>query len=257
MTTGFDIIGSNKALQDHWVRRIVAYIVDWIILIVIGAAIGLVFLVLAPWDLYGFLFTGVIAVLYFLLFDLVAKGTPGKKILSLEVVATEGELDIGKVIIRNISKIFGLFLLIDWIVGMFTDGDPRQKMLDRVANVTVQRSDDRAYMEQQFRQMAYVPPHPTYQPPPGQPYQPQPQQPPQQPAQAPAGGWPHQEAQPKSDWPQHDPGQAPPQQQQPPPQQQTYQPPPGGAPTFCQNCGSTLSPGPDGRPTCAKCGAVY
>ncbi|MCK5290707.1 MAG: RDD family protein [Thermoplasmata archaeon] len=272
MTTGFDIIGNNKALQDHWLRRIVALIIDGIIIGVIAFLVSIVFWILSPIGFIGWFFSGLLMFLYFIAFEMMMGGTPGKKLLSLEVVSTqEGELSFVSSLMRNISKIFWVFLLIDWIVGMFTDGDPRQKMLDRYANTTVQRTDQRAYMEQQFRQMAYVPPHPTYQPPPGQPQQQsyQPSQQTQQQPQGQAGAWPHQEEKPKTDWPQHDPGQAPPQQQpqaqqqpqqqsyQPPPQQQASQPPQQDAPRFCQNCGTTLTPGADGRPTCGNCGKTY
>jgi uncharacterized RDD family membrane protein YckC/ribosomal protein S27AE len=286
MTTFIDIIGNNKALQDHWVRRIVAYIIDWIILVIIGAVIGFALIVLAPWQLWGFLFTGLLAFLYFVLSEILMGATLGKKLMSLEVVSTtpQAELDAGSVLFRNFSKLFGPLLLIDWIVGMFQDGDPRQKLFDRYANTVVQRTDQQAYMEQQFKQMAYVPPHPTYQPPPGQPqqpsYQPAPQ-PQQQPQQQPQGqAWPHQEQQPKPDWPEHDPGQAPPQQQPQAQPQQSYEPPPQqqpqaqpqqsyqpqqqagqplqqDAPRFCQNCGTTLTVGADGRPACGNCGKTY
>jgi uncharacterized RDD family membrane protein YckC len=266
MTTGFDIIGSNKALQDHWLRRIVALIIDGIILAVIAFLISIFFWILAPWGFIGWFFTGLLMFLYFIIFEMIMGGTPGKKMLSMEVVSTQqGDLDFVASLIRNVSKIFWVFLLIDWIIGMFTDGDPRQKFTDRYANTTVQRTDQQAYMEQQFRQMAYVPPHPTYQPPPGQPQQPSYQPPPQQQQQpqGQAGAWPHQEEKPKTDWPQHEPGQAPP-QQQPPQQQPAQQPPPQqqsqpqpDAPRFCQNCGGTLAPGPDGRPTCGNCGRTY
>jgi uncharacterized RDD family membrane protein YckC len=252
MTTGFDIIGSNKALQDHWLRRFVAYVIDWIIITIVVALIGIVLIILAPWGLWGFMFTGLMGFLYFVLSEIAMGSTLGKKVLSMEVVATEGELDAGSILVRNISKLFGLLLLLDWIIGMFQDGDPRQKWFDRFANTVVQRTDQQAYMEQQFKQMAYVPPHPTYQPPPGQPQQPS-YQPPQQTQQQPQGqaaAWPHQEEQPKPDWPEHDPGQAP-------PQQQANQPPQQDAPRFCQNCGTTLAPGPDGRQTCGNCGKTY
>ena len=262
MTTGFNIIGNNKALQDHWLRRIVALIIDGIIIGVIAFLVSIFFWILSPVGFIGWFFSGLLMFLYFIAFEMIMGGTPGKKLLSLEVVSTEGELDFVASLLRNISKIFWVFLLIDWIVGMFTEGDPRQKMLDRYAKTTVQRTDQQAYMEQQFRQMAYVPPHPTYQPPPGQPQQPSYQPPPQtqQQPQGQAGAWPHQEEKPKTDWPQHDPGQAPPQQQQPPqqqPQHQASQPPQQDAPRFCQNCGTTLTPGADGRPTCGNCGKTY
>ncbi len=264
MTTGFDIIGNNKALQDHWLRRIVALIIDGIIIGVIAFLVSIFFWILSPVGFIGWFFVGLLMFLYFIVLEVAIGGTIGKKLLSLEVVSTQqGSLSFVPSLIRNVSKIFWVFLLVDWLVGMFTDGDPRQKFLDRYANTTVQRTDQRAYMEQQFRQMAYVPPHPTYQPPPGQPQQqsyPPPQQT-QQP-QGQAAAWPHQEEQPKTDWPQHDPGQAPPQQQpqqQPPqqqPQQQQPQPQPD-APRFCQNCGTTLTPGADGRPICGNCGKTY
>jgi len=259
MTTGFDIIGSNKALQDHWLRRIVALVIDGIIIGIITGIIGLFVWILAPWSFFGWFFWGALVFLYFVIFEIAFKGTLGKKLMSLDVVSVEGELEFVASLIRNASKIIPFFLIVDWLVGMFTDGDPRQKWTDRIASTTVQRNDDRAYVEQQFRQMAYVPPQPTYQPPPAQPYQQPyqgPQQPEQQPAQAPGAAWPHQEEKPKSDWPQHTPGQPP--AEQPPPQQQPYQPPSGEeVPRFCQSCGNTLTPGADGRPTCAKCGSVY
>lgn len=269
MTTGFDIIGNNKALQDHWLRRVGAYIIDWIILVIVAGLISLALWFLAPWNPWGFVFTGLLAFLYFIMMEIAMRATVGKKLMSLEVASTQDEVGAGSILVRNLSKLFGPLLLLDWIIGMFQDGDPRQKWFDRYANTVVQRNDQHAYKEQQFKQMAYVPPHPTYQPPPGQPQQPS-YQPPSQTQQQPQGqaaAWPHQEEQPKSDWPEHDPGQAPPQQEpqpqpqqqsdQPPPQQQASQPPQQDAPRFCQNCGTTLTPGADGRPTCGNCGKTY
>lgn len=253
MVTGFDIIGHNKALQDHWIRRVIALIIDGIIITIIVWALNLLFLA-GPWwwASWGFLWWG-IAILYFVVFELVMSASPGKKIMALEVVATEGILDVPKAFIRNASKL-AFFVIIDWLVGMFTEGDPRQKFLDRIANTTVERTDEKAYMEQQFKQMAYVPPHPTQ--PPSAPYSPPSTAPPppsttaqppaeQPPAEAPAASWPHQDAPPKSDWPEHEPGQ-------PPPQTPEQEPP-----RFCQSCGGTLMVSEDGRAMCSRCGKTY
>ena len=32
MVTGFDIIGHNKPLQEHWLKRFVGALIDWIVI---------------------------------------------------------------------------------------------------------------------------------------------------------------------------------------------------------------------------------
>jgi uncharacterized RDD family membrane protein YckC len=66
-------------------------------------------------------------------------GTLGKKILGLRVQMVDGsKVTFEKAFIRNISKIYWLFLLIDWLLGIVTPGkDQRQKYTDRIAGTTV------------------------------------------------------------------------------------------------------------------------
>ena len=264
MVTGLNIIGQNKALQDHWIKRVIAYIIDWVILIVISAVLtialfpfgGGVFSIF--WGI-GILVYAVIAILYWIIQEGFWGGTIGKKVMGLRVVGTTGPMDIVKAAIRNVSKIYGLFLLLDWIVGLATEGDPRQKVMDRFAGTTVVRTDQHAYLEEQFRQMATPPPHPQapqpgYAPPqawpgqqapppggaPAQPYAPPPQAPP---AQPPGQMWPGQPtAPPAGGWPQHQWDQ----------QGQLVQ-----QPRFCSVCGGPLVPRGDGHMVCSRCGAVY
>ena len=258
-----NIIGSNKALQDHWIKRIIAFVIDWIILVVIAAILAIL---IFPFSGVGTIFFGVgillyavIAILYWLFQEGFMGGTIGKKAMGLRVVGTTGQMDIVKATIRNVTKIHGLLLLLDWIVGLATEGDPRQKFTDRFAGTTVVRTDPQAYMEEQFRQMATPPPHPqapptSYAPPqawPGQQtpppgYAPPPQSyaPPQQPAQQapPQQSWPQQsQAPPAGGWPQHQWNQ----------EGQLVQP------RFCSNCGGPLVPRGDGRLVCSRCGTVY
>jgi len=143
MVKAIDLIGSNKQLQDHWVRRIVAIIIDAIILAVITWIIFYLLL-----DLPGFwmftitpLLTGLIWVGYSFVLEGFNGATIGKQLLSLKVMATEGPMDFTKALVRNVSKIHGVLLLIDWLAGFFTDGDPRQRYLDRVIDTTVVRTD--------------------------------------------------------------------------------------------------------------------
>jgi len=267
MVSGMNIIGQNKALQDHWIKRVIAYIIDWLIVAVISALlVALAFPLWWTFGGFGGLFWGLgtvilalFAILYWLIQEAFWGGTIGKKVMGLRVVGTTGPMDIVKAAIRNVSKVHGLLLLLDWIIGLATEGDPRQKVLDRFAGTTVVRTDQQAYMEEQFRQMATPPPHPqapTYAPPqpawPGQQapppgYQ---QSPPQQgapPAYVPPAqqqqwpGQPQQQAQ-QSGWPQHQWDEQGRLQQQA---------------RFCSVCGGPLAPRGDGHMVCSRCGAVF
>jgi uncharacterized RDD family membrane protein YckC len=136
MVTGFDIIGTDKHLQEHWIRRIVAYIID---IIIVALAIWFVFLFIGikGWIEYG-LFSGLIFLLYCVVLEATSNKTIGKAILSLEVSATSGLMDFYKAFVRNISKaLWYIFPALDLILGLATEGDPRQRFLDRVAGTTV------------------------------------------------------------------------------------------------------------------------
>jgi len=254
MPSAIDLIGHNQALQEHWIRRGIAFVIDVIIVAVITLILGLPLGVLG-WGLILLpLFSGVIWWLYSALFEGTIAGTVGKKLLSLHVVAIDGRMDLTRALIRNVSKVYWLFILLDLILGAVTQGDPRQRLLDRVARTTVQRVDQQAYMEEQFRMMQHAPPHPyapaggPYVPPAAPPSgQPAPQ-PPGAPQAPPPGGWPQQaggwpgQAPAQSPWPRHEwdeEGRLKPEMR------------------FCTACGGQLVARGDGKLTCVRCGAVY
>ncbi|OGS47466.1 MAG: hypothetical protein A3K66_00045 [Euryarchaeota archaeon RBG_16_67_27] len=250
MPSALDLIGHNQALQEHWIRRFFAFLIDLVILAIIFVPLA-IFLAYWAWNaLFGPFIWGAIWFLYTFLLEAAIGGTIGKKVLSLRVVAIGANLDAPRALIRNITRIHGLFFFLDWLVGFVTQGDPRQRYLDRIAGTTVTRVDQMAYMEEQFRMMQAAP-H-MQAPPPGA--YPQPQTPPQQPATSPSGpqqapppggypqqGWPGY-APPPTTWPQHqwnEEGQLKPQMR------------------FCTACGGQLVARGDGRMTCVRCGAVY
>ena len=257
MVTGFDIIGSDKALQEHWIKRLVAFVIDWLIVFIPLIMIhNIIFWATftawgAWWGWSWWLFDGVIFFLYFLVLEMMIHASIGKKVMSLQVVSTTGQpVSASGVIIRNLSKIIPPFVLLDWLLGLLMQGDPRQKMLDRAANVTVTRTDQGAYAEERFKQMQYVPPHPQVAPGAwGQPGQPGQQPPPQQGA-PPPGGWPGDQGAawnpgqqaPGATWPQHKWDE----------QGQLIQPA-----RFCSACGGQLAPRGDGKMVCVRCGNVY
>ncbi len=87
------------------------------------------------------LFMGIAQLLYFAYMESTRSATFGKKFFKLNVQMTNGSnVPFGKAIIRNLTKFygFGIFLLIDWIIGIVTQGaDNRQKFTDRIAETTV------------------------------------------------------------------------------------------------------------------------
>ncbi|MCI4371200.1 MAG: RDD family protein [Thermoplasmata archaeon] len=249
MPSAFDLIGHNPALQEHWIRRFFAFLIDGIIVTVLFLFLAIPFAFLTwAWFLPSFLW-GAVWFGYSWMLETFFGGTVGKKILALRVVAIDRNLDIMHALIRNLSKIFPIVFLVDTLIGAATQGDPRQRLFDRMARTTVTRVDQGAYMEEQFRMMQHAGPYPMTMP-----RAPAPQAPPPAPgspqaAAAPAGGWPQQ---PGGGWP----GQAP---------------TPGGWPQhqwdeqgrlvkemkFCTACGGQLVARGDGKLTCVRCGAVY
>jgi len=152
--TGFDLLGSDKELQSHWIKRIVAIIIDSIILSIIAIILTLIILyatrpyygTVAAWfgPFWGFdwllwtIILGIFEILYFAFLESFYGWSFGKKFMGLKVITLDGKKpDIVKAFIRNVTKFFGLLLLIDWIAGLATVGDPHQKFTDRYAGTTV------------------------------------------------------------------------------------------------------------------------
>ncbi len=135
MVTGFDYLSKDKALQEHWLRRFVAIVIDALIIYV---PVTIFFNIIGWGFLSPFLLTGVLFFFYAALFDLAAGGTFGKMLMRLKTVSVKGKLDLPQAFMRNISKIIALALLLDWVIGMAIDtSDPRQKWTDQLASTSV------------------------------------------------------------------------------------------------------------------------
>ncbi len=142
----------------NWIYRLVALVIDsvitgipaGIIYVVISAAIwtttlpyGIVYDATPIWagfTLLPFLY-GIFLVLYSAILEVVWGGqTLGKKILNLKVQSVRGErLEFGKTFIRNITKIYGLLLLLDWLLGIVTPGNKNQRYFDQLTGTVVTR----------------------------------------------------------------------------------------------------------------------
>lgn len=142
-------MGEVKQIDfSHWIIRFIALAIDGIILSIIATIFwSLVFaslLAAGAFLGYGYalifpLIVGVLMVLYFAFFEVTWGATLGKRLMGLQVQTTSGsKVALDKSIIRNISKIYWILLLLDWLFGVFTAGnDRRQKYSDRIAGTTV------------------------------------------------------------------------------------------------------------------------
>ncbi|MCK5038130.1 MAG: RDD family protein [Thermoplasmata archaeon] len=139
MPSAMDLISTDEELKDHWVKRVIAIIIDYIIVSIPFSILAFFALSLPYTVIIGS--QGAFFFVYFLITELTMGASIGKKLMNLKVIAITGELDVMKILIRNISKIVGVFFLIDFLIGFFTEGDPKQKFTDRYAGTTVVLAD--------------------------------------------------------------------------------------------------------------------
>src|SRR5512143_4060246 len=98
---------TNSATQfdlGHWILRLVALIIDGIILAIVAAI--LFFILIVPLDaLLWHLVVGILMLLYFLFLDVNYSGTLGKRLVGLKVQTVNGgRINYSQSVIRNISK---------------------------------------------------------------------------------------------------------------------------------------------------------
>jgi len=144
--SAFEKIGTDRQLQDHWIRRLISGVIDYIIILIVAWIISIIIAIPALL-LTGVFFVREFSLLHGILFFLYAsffessRGTTiGKQIMNLKVTTTQGNVaSLYGTLIRNISKIHLLLWLIDTLIGMATvgGGDPHQKYSDRFAGTTV------------------------------------------------------------------------------------------------------------------------
>jgi len=135
MVTGFDYLSKDSVLIEHWVRRVVAIVVDSIL---IFAPLALLFGIIGLSWLFPWWWAGAVLFLYSALFEATVGGTIGKILLHLKAVSVQGKMNSSQALMRNIAKVFPPFLLLDWIIGMAVDtNDPRQKWTDQLARTSV------------------------------------------------------------------------------------------------------------------------
>jgi len=150
-TSGFAKIYYDRKLQDYWLRRVVAFIIDAVI---VGVAVAIleiiIFFALAMsmpwWSMHGLVFpflSGIPLFLYSALTENIYGYTLGKRIMNLKVVKGEGKRPpINIAFLRNVTKIYGLALLLDVVIALaMPHRDPTQKYTDTYAGSMVVSAD--------------------------------------------------------------------------------------------------------------------
>ncbi len=147
--SGVDALMKESQAQQYWVKRLIALIVDGIIigivaLIIWGLAAGSFFLFGGGFGFFGAFFgvfalvLGILLILYFPLMETSSGATLGKKVLGLKVVSKTGSNPtFVEAFVRNVSKIYWLLLLLDVIVGLAITKGYQQKYSDHIMGTSV------------------------------------------------------------------------------------------------------------------------
>jgi len=150
----FELVLKNEDLQERWIRRIVAYIIDFItvlipitvIFIVISLLLqmftlltGMKVLKFPFFDIFLYPFiVGTTQMFYSAYFENLKGKTFGKHLMNLKTKTLNQEKPkIDVALLRNLTKIHPLIVILDMLAGLATKGNPNQKLTDRIAKTTV------------------------------------------------------------------------------------------------------------------------
>jgi len=133
-TTGLENLAKDLGAQEYWMRRLLAFIVDGLIVWVALALIGLEafsFRLLSAGPLSGPALYGYTVVLEY------ARGqTVGKWLMGLRVVGIGSKTDLSRILIREISKVFFVLLALDILGGLLAARSGRQRYLEVLSDTT-------------------------------------------------------------------------------------------------------------------------
>ena len=151
--SGMDSLINEGRTQGYWFRRLIAFVIDVILVDVVLGILALAFAipaflvggVAAVISLFAGVFSivsGVVLVIYFAVLEAASSASIGKHILGLRVTTTGGQKpNFGEAFVRNLSKIYWILLLLDVIVGLATSKKYSQKFSDRLVGTEVVSSE--------------------------------------------------------------------------------------------------------------------
>jgi uncharacterized RDD family membrane protein YckC len=151
--SGISTISRDASAQEYWVKRLLAYAIDAIVVyaiigLAVAAAVLPTFLAgvlvpgysppVFPFGAYFGTFAGLLFVLYFTFAEASYGKTIGKAIMGLHVTTEGGgHPSLGASFLRNISKINFVLLLLDVILGLALEVGYTKKFSDRYLGTSV------------------------------------------------------------------------------------------------------------------------
>ena len=152
--TGISAVSRDVRAQEYWMKRLLAYVIDAIIVyVVIGLAAAasalptfLTNLLVPgyspstfPFGAYFGTFASLLLVLYFTLAEATYGKTVGKGVMGLRVTGNGGGRPTpGTSFLRNLSKINWVLLLLDVILGLALEPGYTKKFSDRFLGTNVE-----------------------------------------------------------------------------------------------------------------------
>lgn len=124
-------------------KRVIAYIIDFFVVSSIMWILSyFIFAVMAPsavYSVYKYLIyiVPIFIYLYFVLCEMKFGATVGKAVMYLVVKSKNGaDISLPQALVRNLSKIYWVPIIFDWLIGKFLKGDRFLNNITRTIVVT-------------------------------------------------------------------------------------------------------------------------
>jgi uncharacterized RDD family membrane protein YckC len=133
-TSGLENLAKDQGAQAFWVRRLVAVILDGAIVASAAFALSLGPLPLRVFELTAA--AGLLLYLYTVVFEYIRGQTAGKWLMGLRVVGVGSKVDLSRLLIREVSKVFVVALALDVGAGLLAQPSGRQRYLEVLSDTT-------------------------------------------------------------------------------------------------------------------------
>jgi uncharacterized RDD family membrane protein YckC len=133
-TTGLDTLADDLGAQEYWMRRLVAIILDALIVGALAYALSLGPFPRGPLELGAA--AGLLLYFYTTLLEYLRGQTLGKMVMGLRVVGVGSKVDLSRLLIREASKVFALALILDVAAGLLVEKNGRQRYLEVLSDTT-------------------------------------------------------------------------------------------------------------------------
>ena len=111
-------------------RRIIAYVIDFFVVSAVMWILAyLLSLIIGPMDIMGIysvfpFIAPILGFAYFVVLECFKGATVGKALMYLEVKSRNGaNINLPQAIVRNLTKIYWIPIIFDWLVGRFMNTD--------------------------------------------------------------------------------------------------------------------------------------